>query len=196
MASISDLVWKISIPPVHVEERGILYHSDFREVVADLPNESIDLIVTDPPYGINYRGCKLGAHRCDTGNSWRTASPINLIENDDYPTALNLFESLLRHSSRVLRKGGCFCACCPAGGRHLKAFTAWVRLTEEYLGVKNVVVWDKSHIGLGSHYRKAYELVLIGKKPGAPCTWNGGMTTPNIFRCKPVNRLCNTHPTP
>jgi len=29
-------------------------HGDFREVLADIPDQSVKLILTDPPYGKNY----------------------------------------------------------------------------------------------------------------------------------------------
>ncbi len=32
----------------------VIYHGDCREVLSDL--EGIDLVLTDPPYGLNFRG--------------------------------------------------------------------------------------------------------------------------------------------
>ena len=29
-------------------------------------------------------------------------------------------------------------------------------------------------MGMGWHYRRSYETVLVGEKPGAPCRWFGG----------------------
>lgn len=42
---------------------------------------------------------------------------------------------------------------------------------DEILGFKMAVVWDKGPIGMGWHYRRSYEMVLVGMKPGGPCKW-------------------------
>jgi len=34
-----------------------------------------------------------------------------------------------------------------------------------------MVVWDKGPFGLGWHYRRSYETVLVAQKRGAPCKW-------------------------
>ena len=34
-----------------------------------------------------------------------------------------------------------------------------------------MVVWDKGPMGMGWHYRRSYETVLVGEKPGAACRW-------------------------
>lgn len=41
----------------YFEENGItLYHGDCREVLPELPSETIDMALTDPPYLVSYRG--------------------------------------------------------------------------------------------------------------------------------------------
>jgi site-specific DNA-methyltransferase (adenine-specific) len=44
------------IEPYHVEDAGIIYNADCRDILPHLPKKEI-LILTDPPYGINYKGC-------------------------------------------------------------------------------------------------------------------------------------------
>lgn len=34
-----------------------------------------------------------------------------------------------------------------------------------------MVVWDKGAIGMGWHYRRSYESVLVAQKAGAACKW-------------------------
>ncbi len=192
----AELIHQVRTPPCHVDEQGILYQSDFRDVLEDVPANSIDLIVTDPPYGINYQGCNLHQSRIGKQGSHRRKSMKNWVLNDSFHEALNLFECLLRHSSRVLKRGGCFCCCTPGGGRHSKVFTTWARLVDDTLSLKETVVWDKGRLGPGGHYRKGYEFILVGVKPGGRCTWNGGMTSSNIVRHRRVNRKASDHPTP
>lgn len=39
------------------------------------------------------------------------------------------------------------------------------------LEFKQMVVWDKGPIGMGWHYRRSYETVLVAQVPGAACRW-------------------------
>ena len=39
------------VEPFHQEEAGIIYCGDCREILPKLPK--VDLVLTDPPYGIN-----------------------------------------------------------------------------------------------------------------------------------------------
>ena len=38
----------------HEEPMGVIYCGDCREILPLIPEGSVDLVVTDPPYGINY----------------------------------------------------------------------------------------------------------------------------------------------
>ena len=40
----------------HQDDRATIYHGDCLEVLRELPDASIDAVVTDPPYGINFMG--------------------------------------------------------------------------------------------------------------------------------------------
>jgi site-specific DNA-methyltransferase (adenine-specific) len=42
---------------------------------------------------------------------------------------------------------------------------------DELLTFKQLVVWDKGPMGMGWHYRRSYETVLVAQKPGAACKW-------------------------
>ena len=44
------------IKPYYKEPGIELYHGDCREVMAALPAESVDTIITDPPYGLEFMG--------------------------------------------------------------------------------------------------------------------------------------------
>lgn len=44
--------------PYYQDERVTLYHGDCLQVLADLPEASIDAVVTDPPYGLAFMGKK------------------------------------------------------------------------------------------------------------------------------------------
>ena len=42
--------------PYYTDERVTLYHGDCLDVLAAMPNASVDAIVTDPPYGLEFMG--------------------------------------------------------------------------------------------------------------------------------------------
>lgn len=37
-------------------DNGTLYHGDCLEVMASLPDNSVDAVITDPPYGLTFMG--------------------------------------------------------------------------------------------------------------------------------------------
>ena len=45
----------MSLTPYFQTKNGVLYHGDCFKILPEISNESIDLILTDPPYGINYK---------------------------------------------------------------------------------------------------------------------------------------------
>jgi site-specific DNA-methyltransferase (adenine-specific) len=87
---------------------------------------------------------------------------------------------------------------CGGGGRDPQ-FARWSLWMDEVFNFKQMVVWDKGPMGMGWHYRRSYETVLVGEKPGAACLWYGGSNTENIIRpgnhgiCKIIPKS-NEHP--
>lgn len=46
-----------------------------------------------------------------------------------------------------------------------------------------MVVWDKGPMGMGHHYRRSYETILVAEKPGAACKWyDNSKRIENIIR--------------
>ena len=44
------------VTPYYEEDGVVIYHDDCRLVFPSLPTESVDFVLTDPPYLVNYRG--------------------------------------------------------------------------------------------------------------------------------------------
>jgi len=41
------------IKPYYEDESGVIYHGDCLEILPELPDKSVDLVLTDPPYGVD-----------------------------------------------------------------------------------------------------------------------------------------------
>jgi len=123
-------------------ETNKIIHGDCIEIMKDFPNNCVDLIITDPPYGDN------------VGYGWNNKK----IKNNENPL-INC--SALVECYRVLRRN-----------RSLYLFTNWKHypfLTEFILRytkfkIRHLVVWKKHNFGLGWAFRHQYELILVLEK--------------------------------
>ena len=182
----------------YYEHAGItIYHGDCREVLPAIAPNSVDLVLTDPPYGHNNNNGDL-AHR------WEAA--LGLVDRvddeaarpiaNDGPEANELVRWMFGEANRVLMPGCCCCCCCCGGGGPDPQFARWSLWMDEAIGFKHAVVWDKGGLGMGWHYRRNYELMLVGEKPGAACRWYGGNDQPNVVRINGIKPSADDHPTP
>src|SRR4051812_38222805 len=95
-----------------------MYLADAREVLPSLAAGSIDMVLTDPPYGHNNNNGDL-IHR------WEAAlgrppcvenPPLARPIANDGAEANDLFRDVLPQFTRVLKPGSCCCCCCCGGG--------------------------------------------------------------------------------
>ena len=68
----------------------------------------------------------------------------------------------------------------------------------EILHFKQMVVWDKGPMGMGWHYRRSYETVLVGQRDAGKCNWYDTTDrVENIIRHIPkIIPSAHDHPTP
>ena len=65
-----------------------------------------------------------------------------------------------------------------------------------------MIVWDKGPMGMGWHYRRSYETVLVAEKPGAACRWFDdtnaieNIIRPGYFGIRKIIPRADEHPTP
>ncbi|MCK9327876.1 MAG: hypothetical protein M0P69_20445, partial [Bacteroidales bacterium] len=152
-------------------ELNKVYLGDCLDLMREIPDESVDLIITDPPYGHNNNNGDLISRReAALGKGDYVPERDNIPIANDGPEANELFKQALPEMLRVLKAGSCCCCCCGGGGPDPQ-FARWSLWIDEVFDFKQMVVWDKGPIGMGWHYRRSYETVLIGQKPGAACKW-------------------------
>lgn len=141
---------------------------DCLDILPTLAAGSVDMIFTDPPYGHNNNNGDL-IHRWEAALGKGPHGEARAIDNDGVE-ANELFRAVLPEFARLLVPGGC-CCCCGGGGGPDPQFARWSLWLDEVLEFKQMVVWDKGPMGMGWHYRRSYETVLVAQKAGAACRW-------------------------
>jgi DNA modification methylase len=170
---------------------------DCREVLPGL--SAVDFVFTDPPYGHNNNNGDL-IHRREAALGHSSAPQESRSIANDGPEANELVRWLFAQMPRLLLKGGCCCCCCGGGGPDPQ-FARWSLWLDEHLDFKQMVVWDKGPMGMGWHYRRSYETVLVAQKPGAACRWYDStdrienVIRPGAFGVRKIIPSADQHPT-
>lgn len=151
-----------------------LHQGDAVDWLKSLPDNSVDLLVTDPPYESLEKHRKTGTttrlkNSKSSSNDW-----FSIFPNDR-------FAELFAEVYRVLKPNAHFYLMCDQETMfHAKPIG-------EAAGFKfwKPLVWDKCAIGMGYHYRARYELVLFFEK-GKRKLNNLGI--PDVLTFKRVHR--------
>lgn len=130
-----------------------LHQGDAVDALRNLADDSVDLVVTDPPYESLEKHRAIGTttrlkHSKASSNDWFSI----------FPNAR--FDELFAELYRVLRRD-----------RHVYVFcdpeTAFImKPVGEAAGFRfwKPLIWDKVAIGMGYHYRARYEMILFFEK--------------------------------
>jgi len=126
---------------------------DAVSLLKELPDESVDLIITDPAYE------SLEKHR-SKGTTTRLKKSKS-SSNEWFSIFPNIrFEELFIEAFRVLKNNSHFYLYCDQETMFVAKPIA------EKIGFKfwKPIVWDKEKIGMGYHYRARYEFILFFEK--------------------------------
>jgi site-specific DNA-methyltransferase (adenine-specific) len=130
-----------------------LHAGDAVDWLRQLPSESVQLLVTDPPYESLEKHRAIGTttrlkHSKASSNDWFAIFPNTRF--------LDLFVEV----HRVLARNSHFYLYCDQETMFVAKPLA------EHVGFKfwKPIVWDKKRIGMGYHYRARYEFVLFFEK--------------------------------
>lgn len=179
-----------------------LIQSDAMDVLPRLAANSIDFVFTDPPYGHNNNNGDL-IHKWEKAlgrPSKKTASARPIL--NDGPEANDLVRRFFGEAARLLPPGACCCCCCCGGGGPDPQFARWSLWLDESVGFKQMVIWDKGPMGMGWHYRRSYETVLVGQRPGGKARWHDSsrrvenVIRPGDYGIRKIIPRETDHPTP
>jgi len=193
---------RVPIKPLYKSAKAKLYCGDARSILPLLLPSSIDCIITDPPYGHSNNDGKdlIGRIGLFRGKEYEAGSTSEgrPIANDKDTEASDLVYLAFQEFSRLLMPGAC-CCCCGGGGGPDPQFARWSLWLDEFIGFKQMVVWDKGPMGMGWHYRRSYETILVAEKPGAACRWYAeASNVENILRplgrCRKIIPQHDDHP--
>ena len=180
-----------------------LYHGDCRDVLPTLAAESVDIILTDPPYGHenNNNGDLIANWEKALGKAPSAVdkSAPRPIANDDMAGMQAVVDAALTHAARVLRHDSCCCCCCGGGGP--RPTFAWLanRMDTGGLAFFHAVIWDKMGLGMGWRYRRNYEMVMVAHRKGGRLKWETkrkDAITGNVVRIGKIIPQAEDHPTP
>ena len=127
-----------------------IFHDDCLTVMKNIPNESIDLIVTDPPYLINYKT----GRRKNNDHDFCT-----VIQNDNNP---QLIIDYIKECYRILKNNTAMYMFC--NDIHVDFFKQEL---EKYFTIRNMIVWVKNNHTAGDlkyAFGKQYELIFLVNK--------------------------------
>ncbi len=130
-----------------------LSQQDAVEYLRTLESESIDLVITDPPYE------SLEKHRAKgTTTRLKVSKGSSNQWFDIFPNAR--FEELFTEIFRVLKNNAHFYLFCDQETMFI------AKPVGEKVGFKfwKPIIWDKMKIGMGYHYRARYETILFFEK--------------------------------
>jgi len=147
--------------------RPELHQDKAENILARLPDNSIDSIITDPPYGIAFES---GMDEYDG------ASKMGGIMNDE---SVDFLEGMAAEFERVLKPDS-----------HIYVFTRWdayrdmAPYFEDYFELNTLIVWDKVGHGMGdlTDWAPRHEFImhfehgdpkLRGKRPKNLIQYNG-----------------------
>ena len=165
-----------------------LYNEDCLIALKEIPDESIDCVVTDCPYHIVSGGCSNGAYGNGNGilndsDSTTYTRQGKLFKHNDIK-----FEEWLPEIYRILKQDThCYIMINP---RNL----AELQTKAERVGFKfqNILIWYKNNATPNKYYLNAYEMILMLRKGKAKNINNMG--TKNVLQ---INNIIGNkkHPT-
>ena len=151
-----------------------IIHGDCLDALRRIAAESIDMIITDPPYGIDYQSCSMPKDKRP-----------KKIANDKRPFIWWLYDAF-----RLLRQGGGIL--CFARWDVQQVFIDAMRLAG--FTIKTVLIWDRMAHGMGDltgNFAPQYDVCIFAVKgkytlPGA--------RAPDVLRHMKVNSQNLVHP--
>lgn len=152
---MEDRSTNISLRYSSIDDNIKIFQNDAIGFLKSLPEESVDLIVTDPAYSGMNNKLKLGRGRIVGNYSDKGKDQAKWFsEFEDTPEN---YREFLSECKRVLKK---------KTGHIYIMFDSFSLLTlgpivRECFDVKNLITWDKVNMGMGHYFRRRHEYIMF-----------------------------------
>mgnify|MGYP003634702583 CR=1 FL=1 len=162
-------------PIININTNQKIIEGDSRQVLKTLDKKSFDLLLSDPPYGMDFK------------SGWNIKDKI---QNDKIEDTVKLFEEVLKESVPLLKDDAHFYLF-----GNINYMNEIKPIIEKYLTLKNVLIWDRQIIGMGDlkTYGNSYDVVYFGYNK----KWKdlNGTRDRDILNFQRVDPSKNIHPT-
>jgi DNA modification methylase len=162
-------------PIKEVNTNQIILQGDSVKILPTLDENSFDLLLSDPPYGMDFK------------SGWNNKEKI---ANDKIQDTTILFENVLKESVPLLKDDAHFYL---FGNIN---FIGKIRpIIEKYLNLKNILIWDRRVIGMGDlkSYGNSYDIIYFGYNK----VWKdlNGTRDRDLLSYSRIDPAKNIHPT-
>ncbi|MCQ4363126.1 site-specific DNA-methyltransferase [Mycobacterium gordonae] len=149
-----------------------------------LQDDTVDLIITDPPYNLGFGGTK----------QTKSKQPrFSIIANDQltHSEYQRFTFKWLHQAYRILKPGRHIYIC--IDWRMYPYMAIWARRAG--FTIKNCIVWDKVHMGMGWQYRFRHEFILFAVKDTARVRRVKSRSATDVFSLPRIRGDKTIHPT-
>ena len=164
------------------DKLNVVHLGDCTELAKKLyPAECVDLILTDPPFGITYKS--------------QISKNHDVILNDKYEEFTRDLNKWFETMQYLIKKNGVILMFCAGGGKMPSSAVATLEGLK-YFKLINTIIWDKGCGGIGWHYKPQYETVLMFSKQDSGYNWyDESHTVTNVIKCSRIIPTAGDHPT-
>lgn len=149
-----------------------------------IEDESLDLIICDPPYNLAFNGTSMTKNKKPRFDVFANDQ---LSEQDFRAFTLDW----LREAYRTLKTG-----------HHIYVFIDWrmyslMFVLMQHVGftIKNCIVWDKEQMGVGWQYRYRHEMIIMASKGKHKVRRISTRADTDVWRIKRIPGNKTIHPT-
>jgi DNA modification methylase len=148
-----------------------LIHGDFQNHIKNIPDNSIDLIITDPPY--NLKEQQVFEYKDEHGNKLRTDKTFKFDDwdNEEDEVFLNNFHIWLKEFRRIMKdKASCYVF---TGDRYISHLRRMIE--KEGFKYKATLTWNRTNPGTSmvkTNYISATDYILFFTKCESGHTFN------------------------
>jgi site-specific DNA-methyltransferase (adenine-specific) len=162
-------------PILKINKEQEIIEGDSRKILKTLNKKTYDLLLSDPPYGMDFK------------SGWNTKDKI---QNDKIEDTVVLFEEVLKECVPLLKDDAHFYLF-----GNINYLPKIKPIIEKYLTLKNILIWDRQIIGMGDlkSYGNSYDIVYFGYNK----KWKdlNGTRDRDILNFQRVDPAKNIHPT-